>query len=94
MTSAEALLRRPRRARPRDRPLYEYWPRCPRDPRAAALDSSLAERQIAVYASVLVLGQSQGHFTLQDPPRQLAANFVAMEDGFQMEIRSELLRTG
>ncbi|MER5639160.1 TetR/AcrR family transcriptional regulator [Kitasatospora sp. NPDC002227] len=68
--------------------LYEYWPRCLRDPKAAALDSALTERQIAVYASILVLGQTQGHFALSDPPRQLAANFVAMEDGYQMEILS------
>ncbi|MFD9127660.1 TetR/AcrR family transcriptional regulator [Kitasatospora sp. NPDC059571] len=66
--------------------LFEYWPRCLRDARAAALDSALTERQIAVYTSILVLGQAQGHFTLQDPPRLLAAGFVAMEDGYQMEI--------
>ncbi|MCX5535881.1 TetR family transcriptional regulator [Streptomyces sp. NBC_00006] len=66
--------------------LFEYWPRCLRDARAAALDSALTERQIAVYSGILVLGQAQGHFTLQDPPRLLAASFVAMEDGYQMEI--------
>ncbi|MER5204111.1 TetR/AcrR family transcriptional regulator [Streptomyces sp. NPDC002825] len=66
--------------------LYEYWPRCLRDAKAAALDSALTERQISVYHAVLVLGQAQGHFTLTDPPRLLAANFVAMEDGYQMEI--------
>ncbi|MFE1883166.1 TetR/AcrR family transcriptional regulator [Streptomyces diastatochromogenes] len=66
--------------------LYEYWPRCLRDAKAAALDSALTERQIAVYYGVLVLGQAQGHFVLTDPPRLLAANFVAMEDGYQMEI--------
>ncbi|MCM2416454.1 TetR/AcrR family transcriptional regulator [Streptomyces sp. RKAG290] len=66
--------------------LFEYWPRCLRDARAAALDSALTERQIAVYSGILVLGQAQGHFALQDPPRLLAANFVAMEDGYQMEV--------
>ncbi|WP_405913253.1 TetR/AcrR family transcriptional regulator [Streptomyces sp. NBC_00963] len=66
--------------------LYEYWPRCLRDARAAALDSALTERQISVYAGILVLGQAQGHFALQDPPRLVAANFVAMEDGYQMEV--------
>ncbi len=66
--------------------LFEYWPRCLRDPKAAALDSALTERQIAVYCAVLVLGRAQGHFTLQDPPRLLAANFVALEDGYQMEV--------
>lgn len=66
--------------------LFEYWPRCLRDARAAALDSALTERQIAVYSGILVLGQAQGHFVLQDPPRLLAASFVAMEDGYQMEV--------
>ncbi|MFB7824280.1 TetR/AcrR family transcriptional regulator [Streptomyces hydrogenans] len=66
--------------------LFEYWPRCLRDARAAALDSALTERQIAVYSGILVLGRAQGHFTLQGPPRLLAATFVAVEDGYQMEV--------
>ncbi|WP_231608011.1 TetR/AcrR family transcriptional regulator [Streptacidiphilus albus] len=66
--------------------LFEYWPRCLRDAKAAALDSALTERQIAVYSAILVLGQAQGHFVLQDPHRLLAASFVAMEDGYQMEV--------
>lgn len=66
--------------------LFEYWPRCLRDARAAALDSALTERQIAVYSGILVLGQAQGHFALREHPRLLAANFVAMEDGYQMEV--------
>lgn len=66
--------------------LFEYWPRTLRDPRAAALDSALTERQVSVYQGILVLGQAQGHFTLHDPPRLVAANFVAMEDGYQMDV--------
>ncbi|NGO80282.1 TetR/AcrR family transcriptional regulator [Streptomyces sp. YC504] len=66
--------------------LFEYWPRSLRDPRAAALDSTLTERQIAVYHSILVLGREQGHFKPVTPPRVVAACLVAMEDGFQMEI--------
>jgi AcrR family transcriptional regulator len=68
--------------------LFEFWPRSLRDPKAAVLDSSLQERQIAVYAAIFVLGQTQGHFTLTDPPRLLAGNIVAMEDGYQMEVLS------
>ncbi|HEX2316144.1 MAG TPA: TetR family transcriptional regulator [Thermomonospora sp.] len=74
---------------PRDRLprlLFEYWPRTLRDPKAAALDSALTERQIAVYQGVLILGQSQGHFALADPARLVAANFVALEDGYQMDV--------
>ena len=66
--------------------LFEYWPRCLRDPRAAALDSALTERQITVYYGILMLGQAHGHFVLSDPPRLIAATFVAMEDGYQMEV--------
>jgi len=66
--------------------LFEYCPRSLRDPRAAALDSTLTERQIAVYYGVLVLGQAQGHFELTDPPRALASNFLALEDGYQMDV--------
>ncbi len=66
--------------------LFECWPRSLRDAKVAALDSSLTERQIAVYYGILVIGETQGHFTLTDPPRLLAANFVAMEDGYQMEV--------
>ncbi|MFE2989126.1 TetR/AcrR family transcriptional regulator [Streptomyces sp. NPDC059262] len=66
--------------------LFEYWPRSLRDPRAAALDATLTERQIAVYYATLVLGEAQGHFVLAQPAGQLAAGLVAMEDGFQMEV--------
>jgi AcrR family transcriptional regulator len=79
--------------------LFEYWPRSLRDPRAATLDATLTERQIAVYYATLVLGEAQGHFTLAEPAGQLAAGFVAMEDGFQMEVlagrrtRTEVIAT-
>jgi AcrR family transcriptional regulator len=66
--------------------LFEYCPRSLRDPRVAALDSTLTERQIAVYYGVLVLGQAQGYFELADPPRALASNFLALEDGYQMDV--------
>ncbi|MFH8572507.1 TetR/AcrR family transcriptional regulator [Streptomyces sp. NPDC017993] len=66
--------------------LFEYWPRTLRDPKAAALDSALTERQISVYQGILVLGEAQGHFALTDAPRMIAANFVAMEDGYQMDV--------
>ena len=68
--------------------LFEFWPRSLRDPKAAVLDSSLQERQIAVYSAIFVLGEAQGHFTLTDSPRLLAGNIVAMEDGYQMEVLS------
>ncbi len=34
--------------------LFEFWPRSLRDPKAAVLDSSLQEHQIAVYGAIFV----------------------------------------
>ncbi|WP_406280327.1 TetR/AcrR family transcriptional regulator [Embleya sp. NBC_00896] len=74
--------------------LFEFWPMSLRDPRVAALDNTLTERQIAVYYGVFVLGEAQGHFHLTDTPRQLAENFVGLEDGRQMDVLSgRLTRT-
>ncbi|MCU1642546.1 MAG: Transcriptional regulator, TetR family [Nocardia sp.] len=66
--------------------LFEYSPRSLRDPQAAALEATLVERQVAVYYGVLVLGREQGHFTCAESLRILARNFVALEDGYQMDI--------
>lgn len=66
--------------------LLELIPRSLRDLQVAALDSVLYERQTAVYQAVLARGCDQGHFTLRDPARALAGTFVAVEDGFQLEI--------
>ncbi len=68
--------------------LFEYYPRAIRDPKLAVLDAVLTERQAAVYQSVLTLGREQGHFHLVDSTRVLASTFVAIEDGYQMEVLS------
>jgi hypothetical protein len=39
-----------------------------------------------VYYGILGLGREQGHFVLSDPPRMIAATFVAIEDGYQMDV--------
>jgi hypothetical protein len=39
-----------------------------------------------VYYATLVLGEAQGYFVFAEPAGRLAAGFVAMEDGFQMEV--------
>lgn len=66
--------------------LFEFWPRSLREPKVAALDSMLTERQIAVYRAIFVLGADQGHFSLSEPPGVVSSNMVALEDGFQMEV--------
>lgn len=66
--------------------LFEVYPRAMRDPKLAMLDAVLTERQVAVYQSTLTLGREQGHFTLAESARMLASMFVAIEDGYQMEV--------
>lgn len=66
--------------------LFEIWPRSLRDPHVAALDGTFQERQVGIYYGILVLGKAQGHFTLTDSPRLIASNFVALEDGHQMDV--------
>ena len=66
--------------------LVELIPRSLRDPAVAAMDEELYDRQEAVYQEVLARGQDQGHFTLTGEPADLAATFVALEDGFQLEV--------
>jgi len=66
--------------------LVELIPRSLRDPAVGELDNALYDRQEAVYQSVLVRGREQGHFTFADAPEDLAATFVALEDGYQLEV--------
>lgn len=66
--------------------LVELIPRSLRDPAVGVLDNALYDRQEAVYQSVLARGREQGHFTFVDAPKDLAASFVALEDGYQLEV--------
>jgi hypothetical protein len=66
--------------------LLELIPRSLRDPEVAAMDAVFYERQVSVYQAILGLGRAQGHFTLTDPPRDLAGSFLALEDGYQLEV--------
>jgi len=66
--------------------LFELVPRSLRDPQVSAMDDVLYERQEAVYQEVLALGAEQGHFRLVDPVVELAGTFVAVEDGYQLEV--------
>jgi len=74
---------------PTDEPvrlLIELIPRSLRDPAVAALDEELYTRQEAVYRDVLARGRENGQFTLTSAPDDLSATFVALEDGFQLEV--------
>jgi AcrR family transcriptional regulator len=68
------------------RMLFELVPRSLRDPQVSAMDDVLYDRQEAVYQAVLALGAEQGHFRLVDPVADIAGTFVAVEDGYQLEV--------
>ncbi|WP_197688162.1 MULTISPECIES: TetR/AcrR family transcriptional regulator [unclassified Actinoplanes] len=68
--------------------LMEFTPRVLHDPTAARLDGEFAQRQADIYAEVLNRGVDQGHFRLSDAAELLAATFVAIEDGRQLDVLS------
>ncbi|OZB86016.1 TetR family transcriptional regulator [Microbacterium sp. 13-71-7] len=57
-------------------------------PNMASLLQALYDRQVALYFSALQLGVAQGHFHLAGPIIDLAQNFVALEDAYEMHIIS------
>lgn len=52
----------------------------------AELITGLYEKQVALYLAVLVVGVSQGHFTLNERPLDIASNLVALEDGYGLHV--------
>lgn len=58
------------------------------DPVFSALSQSLYDRQVAMYAAILEVGASQGHFTMAAPVLDVAANLVALEDAYGLHIVS------
>ncbi len=66
--------------------LVELIPRSLRDPKVGEIDEELYDRQEAIYQAVLERGAERGLFRLADDAADLAAAFVALEDGFQLEV--------
>ncbi|WP_405163198.1 TetR/AcrR family transcriptional regulator [Nocardia sp. NBC_01499] len=52
------------------------------------LITALFEQQVAVYLSALEVGIAQGHFTIDAPILDVAANLVALEDAYGLHIVS------
>jgi AcrR family transcriptional regulator len=68
------------------RVLYELAPVVLRDELAAAGYRAFLERQTALYLTVLEEGEASGDFHLLVPAPALARSFVALEDGYSVEV--------
>lgn len=66
--------------------LYELSPLVRRDSAHRALMRSLSEQQVALYLTVLEVGEAQGHFSFVVPPEDIATNAVALEDAYGLHI--------
>lgn len=66
--------------------LYELQSVALRDDTAAAQQRMFIERQTALYQVILEEGERSGHFRLVAPSDVLARGFVALEDGYGMDI--------
>lgn len=66
--------------------LYELTPIVLRNPAAAAENATLIQRQTALYERVLRLCEESGRFRLQLPADVLARSFIALEDGYGINV--------
>lgn len=66
--------------------LYELMPVVLRNEAAALQYGEFIQRQVTLYEAVLDSGVSAGDFLLQAPAKVLARNFVAMEDGYGVNV--------
>lgn len=55
----------------------------------ALLLTSLYDRQVGMYTSILELGSALGVFTLQQPTQTIARNLVALEDAYGYRIMAQ-----
>ncbi|KAF4407501.1 MULTISPECIES: TetR/AcrR family transcriptional regulator [Streptomyces] len=92
-TAAEALgacvrsgVPRPGVTEETSRLLYELAPIVLRNEAAAARNNTFIARQAALYEKVLRDGQESGDFRLAGPAETLARGFVALEDGYGMDV--------
>lgn len=60
-----------------------------RSPMFAVLLTSLYDRQVGMYQSILELGVAQGLFTLNAPALTIARNLVALEDAYGYRIMAD-----
>ncbi len=68
------------------RVIYELHVASSREPTHAALLTTLWEREVSLYESVLSAGLRSGAFRLQEPVRVVAETAVALEDAFDLHL--------
>jgi AcrR family transcriptional regulator len=68
--------------------LYEMHALCEASPAHADLMTSLFDREVALYLSILEAGAGTGEFTLSTSPNQVARTLVALEDGLGLHVVS------
>ncbi len=76
----------PGRAEETSRILYELTPIVLRNPVAAAENAALIQRQVALYERVLRECADSGRFRLLQPADVLARSFIALEDGYGVDV--------
>lgn len=68
------------------RVIYELHVASSRDDQHAALLTTLWEREVSLYESILARGAAEGVFTMRDEPRAVAETVVALEDAFDLHL--------
>ncbi|MFF8618917.1 TetR/AcrR family transcriptional regulator [Streptomyces sp. NPDC015350] len=68
------------------RMLYELFPVALREQPALAIQRDFFDRQTALYQEILEQGADAGEFTLPAPAPHLARTFLALEDGYALEV--------
>lgn len=68
------------------RVLYELMPVVLRNAQAAVQYRGFIERQVGLYRDVLEAGVAEGVFDLAEPVEALAQSFVALEDGYGVQV--------
>jgi AcrR family transcriptional regulator len=66
--------------------LFELFPVALRNEGAADRQRLFIDQQIELYRHVLELGEESGEFTLADDAHALGRSFVALEDGYAMDL--------
>ena len=66
--------------------IYELHVASSRDDQHAALLTTLWQREVSLYESILERGAAEGEFALRDSARSVAETVVALEDAFDLHL--------
>ncbi len=66
--------------------LFELFPVALRNEAVGRAHRVFVDQQTDLYRQVLAHGEDDGHFTLTAAPRALGRSFVALEDGYAMDL--------